>query len=183
MDKPKSLTKLSKFISKILRHSPEIIGITLDEYGWADTRKLISGINKTGCHKITMSMLEQIVQTDEKQRYSFNENKSKIRANQGHSIPVNLELEPKIPPDVLYHGTGLKSAASINWQGLLPMSRQYVHLSRDFDTAIQVGQRHGTCLVYEIDVLQMVKDGYVFYESANHVWLTKHVPIQYLHQV
>lgn len=180
---PKQQTKTSKFISLILRHKPEIIDITLDEHGWADTCKLIAGINATGRYSITMPMLEEIVRTDNKQRYSFNENKSKIRANQGHSIPVDLELAPKTPPEVLYHGTGLKSVASISRQGLRPMSRQYVHLSKDIDTAVKVGQRHGTCFVYKIDTAQMVRDGYVFYESVNHVWLAKRVPTQYLHAI
>lgn len=176
----KQQVKTSKFISRILRHSPEIIDITLDEHGWADTRKLIAGINATGRHSITMPILEKIVREDEKQRYSFNADKSKIRANQGHSIAVDLELAPKVPPDMLYHGTGMKSVSSISWQGLRPMSRQYVHLSKDIDTAVKVGRRHGTCVVYKIDTAQMVRDGYIFFESVNHVWLTKCVPVKYL---
>lgn len=183
MGNSKSLIKTSKFISKILRHDPDIIGITLDEHGWADAHELIAGINSTGHHHLDIPLLEEIVRNDEKQRYSFNEDRTKIRANQGHSIPVDLNFEEKTPPDMLYHGTGLKSVSFISWQGLLPMNRQYVHLSRDYETAIKVGQRHGKCCVYEVNASQMAKDGYIFYESVNHVWLTKHVPVQYLHQI
>lgn len=144
-----SLKETSKFISLILRHKPETIGITLDEHGWANVDELIAGIAKT--HPIDMAILEQIVAEDEKQRYSFNEDKTLIRANQGHSIPVDVELEEKQPPEILYHGTGEKYVSSINEQGLIPKSRLYVHLSGDEETARKVGQRHGkgilqTCL-------------------------------------
>ena len=168
----------SKFISLILRHKPEIIGIALDEHGWANTDELIEGVNKT--HRLTMDLLEEIVQSDEKQRYSFNDDKTLIRANQGHSIPVDVELSITIPPDILYHGTGEKSVASINQQGLLPMSRLYVHLSYEKETAIKVGKRHGKPVVYEVLSGQMVKDGFSFYRSLNGVWLTKAVPVKYL---
>ena len=107
----------SKFISLILRHKPEAIGITLDEHGWADVRKLIDGINQSEGHTLNMEMLEEIVRTDEKQRYSFNEDHTLIRANQGHSIPVDVELEEKTPPDILWHGTGEKYVVSIDAQG------------------------------------------------------------------
>ena len=136
----------SKFISLILRHKPEVIGITLDEHGWANVDELIAGISKT--QPIDMAMLEQIVAEDEKQRYSFNDDHTLIRANQGHSIPVDVELEEKEPPEFLYHGTGEKYVASIEAQGLIPKSRLYVHLSSDVDTARRVGQRHGKPVVY-----------------------------------
>ena len=170
----------SKFISLILRHKPETIGITLDEHGWADVRELIDGINQSEGHTLNMEILEEIVRTDEKQRYSFNEDKTLIRANQGHSIPVDVELEEKTPPDILWHGTGEKYVASIDAQGLLPKSRLYVHLSSDKETAKKVGSRHGRPVIYEIDCRQMAVDGYRFFESANHVWLTKEVPPRYL---
>ena len=163
----------SKFISLILRHKPEMIGITLDEHGWADVRELIDGINQSEGHTLDMEILEEIVQTDEKQRYSFNEDHTLIRANQGHSIPVDVELEEKTPPDILWHGTGEKYVASIDAQGLIPKSRLYVHLSSDRETAKKVGSRHGRPVIYEIDCRQMAADGYRFFESANHVWLTK----------
>ena len=133
----------SKSISLILRHKPEMIGITLDEHGWADVRKLIDGINQSEGHTLDMDILEEIVRTDEKQRYSFNEDHTLIRANQGHSISVDVELEEKTPPDILWHGTGEKYIASIDAQGLIPKSRLYVHLSSDKETAKKVGSRHG----------------------------------------
>ena len=170
----------SKFISLILRHKPETIGITLDEQGWAVVQELIDGINQSEGHTLDMEILEEIVRTDEKQRYSFNDDHTLIRANQGHSISVDVELEEKTPPDILWHGTGEKYAASIDAQGLIPKSRLYVHLSSDKETAKKVGGRHGRPVIYEINCRQMAADGYRFLESANHVWLTKEVPVKYL---
>ena len=144
----KSLTKTSRFISLILRHKPETIGIALDEHGWADVQELIRGVNRAGGHYLDMELLEEIVRTDEKQRYSFNEDHTLIRANQGHSIPVDVELEEKTPPDILWHGTGEKYVASIDAQGLSPKSRLYVHLSTDQQTARTVGSRHGKPVIY-----------------------------------
>ena len=130
------LTKTSRFISLILRHKPETIDIALDEHGWANVSELIDGISKT--QYIDMAMLEKIVATDNKQRYSFNEDKTLIRANQGHSIPVDVELPETKPPVILYHGTGEKYVKSIDEQGLIPKSRLYVHLSGDETTAKKV---------------------------------------------
>ena len=178
-----SKTKTSRFISMILRHKPETIGITLDEHGWADVQELIDGINHSGGHSLDMELLEEIVRTDEKQRYSFNEDHTLIRANQGHSIPVDVELEKRTPPDILWHGTGEKYVDSIDVQGLIPKSRLYVHLSTDRETAKKVGSRHGRPVIYEIDCRQMAADGYRFFESANHVWLTKEVPVRYLRKL
>ena len=169
---------VSKFIALILRHKPETVGITLDEHGWANVEELIAGIAKT--QPFTMEMLEEIVRTDNKQRYSFNEDKTLIRANQGHSVPVDVELEEKTPPDILYHGTGLKYTESIDQQGLIPKSRLYVHLSPDYDTAEKVGQRHGKPVVYQVNARKMSAGGYKFYLSANGVWLTKRVLPEYL---
>ena len=173
-----SLNDISKFISLILRHKPEKIGITLDEHGWANVDELIVGIAKR--QTFNRTMLEAIVRTDEKQRYSFNEDKTLIRANQGHSIPVDVELEQKTPPEILYHGTSEKYAASIEKQGLIPKSRLYVHLSSDYSTAVKVGSRHGKPIVYKIAAGEMQKNGYAFYLSVNGVWLTKSVPISFL---
>ena len=167
----------SKFISLILRHKPETIGITLDEHGWANVDELIAGVNKT--HPLTFETLEEIVRTDEKQRYSFSADKTLIRANQGHSIPVDVELEAAQPPIYLYHGTGEKYVDSIEAQGLIPKSRLYVHLSSDYDTAMKVGSRHGKPVVYRIWAGRMAKEGYSFYKSVNGVWLVKSVPVQY----
>ena len=168
----------SKFIALILRHKPETIGITLDEHGWADVDRLIEGVNRT--RPLDRDTLEEIVRTDAKQRYAFNEDHTLIRANQGHSVPVDVELEIMKPPAVLYHGTGEKYVSSIDRQGLLPRSRLYVHLSNDADTAVKVGSRHGKPVVYIVDAARMDADGYSFYRSVNGVWLTKAVPPQYL---
>lgn len=167
-----------KFLSLILRHSPETIGITLDEHGWADVSELIAGINKT--RPIDMKLLEEIVERDEKQRYSFNDDKTLIRANQGHSVHVDVELEERIPPNPLWHGTGEKFTESIDKIGLIPKSRLYVHLSADKKTAEKVGSRHGKPVIYQIDTEKMVKDGHKFYCSANGVWLIYNVPREYL---
>lgn len=179
----KNTRNTSKFISLILRHKPETIGISLDEHGWADVKELINGINASGSDHLDMDLLEEIVRTDEKQRYSFNEDHTLIRANQGHSIPVDVELEEKVPPAVLYHGTGEKYVASIDEHGLIPKSRLYVHLSADTPTAKKVGSRHGKPVIYCVDCSQMTADGYAFYLSANQVWLTKAVPAKYLKKI
>lgn len=173
-----SLQSTSKFISLILRHKPEVIGITLDEHGWANVNDLIAGIARQ--QPFDAAMLDEIVATDAKQRYSFNADKTLIRANQGHSVAVDVELEQKAPPMQLYHGTGEKYVSSIEAQGLLPRSRLYVHLSADMDTALKVGSRHGRPVVYRVDAGRMARDGYLFYQSANGVWLTKAVPAAYL---
>ena len=167
-----------KFISLILRHKPETIGITLDEHGWANVVELIEGVNKT--HPLDMETLERIVAEDEKQRYSFNEDKTLIRANQGHSIPVDVELEETTPPEILYHGTGEKYVSSIDGQGLISKSRLYVHLSADEETACKVGMRHGKPVIYTVKSGEMSRDGFKFYLSVNGVWLTKSVPAKYL---
>ena len=176
----KHLHKTSKFISLILRHKPEVIGISLDEHGWADVQDLIDGVNHTEGHFLDQKILEEIVRTDEKQRYSFNEDHTLIRANQGHSIPVDVELEERITPDILWHGTGDKYVSSIDKLGLLPKSRLYVHLSSDMETAKKVGSRHGRPVSYQVDCRKMTEGGFSFYLSANRVWLTKAVPAEYL---
>ena len=173
-----SIIKTSRYISLILRHKPETIGISLDEHGWANVKDLIDGVNKT--HKLDMEILEEIVATDDKQRYSFNEDKTKIRANQGHSVNVDVELEEVEPPEYLWHGTGEKYVKSIRETGLIPKSRLYVHMSDSYGTAILVGARHGKPMVFCVKSGQMYADGYKFYRSKNGVWLTKFVPTEYL---
>ena len=173
-----SLTKTSKFISLILRHKPEVIGITLDEHGWADVGELIAGVSRT--HELTMEMLEEIVAADGKMRYSFNSDKTRIRANQGHSVDVDVELAKCVPPSTLYHGTAEKYVQSIEEQGLIPKTRLYVHLSPDRATAENVGSRHGKAVVYTVDAAKMAADGFEFYLSVNGVWLTERVPAEYL---
>lgn len=171
-------TKVSKFISLILRHKPEEAGITLDEHGWANVEELIDGVSKK--YHINLDILEEIVRTDEKQRYSFNEDHTLIRANQGHSIPVDVELEVVEPPEYLYHGTGTKYVESIRRNGLIPKSRLYVHLSEDEETARDVGTRHGKPFIYRVCSGKMYRNGFIFYKSKNGVWLTKSVPVEYL---
>lgn len=174
-----SKDKLSIFISLILRHKPEEIGITLDEHGWAKVEDLINGINNSG-RKIDIDVLEEIVRIDNKQRYSFNEDKTKIRANQGHSVPVTIEFKELEPPNTLYHGTATKSLEGIKHQGIKSMSRLYVHLSKDFETATNVGSRHGECAVLVINAKRMYEDGIKFYLSENGVWLTKYIDPKYI---
>jgi len=175
------MKETSKYMSLILRHKPEVIGITLDEHGWANVDELITGIAKT--HRFDMDILEEIVRTDEKQRYSFNEDKTLIRANQGHSIPVDVEPDEAAPPEELWHGSATKYEASIDAQGLIPKSRLFVHLSKDRETAINVGQRHGKPVLYIVNAGEMYREGYKFYLSKNGVWLTKEVPVRHLRKV
>lgn len=174
--------KLSVFISLILRHKPDAAGISLDEHGWANVQDLINGINNTG-RKIDIKTLEEIVRTDSKQRYSFNEDHTLIRANQGHSVPVDVDLTEQKPPEFLYHGTADRFLASIMKEGLKPMSRLYVHLSKDIETAYKVGKRHGRPAILKVHSDQMSRDGIKFYISENGVWLTKKVDIKYLEQI
>ncbi len=173
------LVKTGKFISLILRHKPETIGIMLDEHGWADVNELIIGVQRTR-PGFNLEILEEIVRTNNKHRYSFNDDHTKIRANQGHSIQVDVELKEDTPPEILYHGTGEKSVASILDQGLVPKNRLYVHLSKDIEMAINVGSRHGKPVVFTVQSELMYRDGYRFFISENGVWLTKKVPPKYL---
>lgn len=170
--------KLGQYLSLILRHKPEVIGIQLDEHGWAKVDELIAGIRKT--QFMDQTLLEKLVAEDEKGRYAFNDDKTLIRANQGHSIPVDVGLKEVQPPEVLWHGTGEKYVASIDREGLISKSRLYVHLSADFQTALKVGSRHGKPVVYAVDARRMHKEGYVFFLSVNGVWLTQRVPMAYL---
>ena len=170
----KNLVKTSKYISKILRHQPELIGLKLDSHGWGRVDCLLKGVD------ISFQELELIVANDEKQRYSFNEDRTLIRANQGHSVAIDLGLEPVQPPNFLYHGTVGKYVASIRKLGLQKQGRQYVHLSHDIATAVKVGQRRGKPVILLVYAGQMYTDGYQFYCSENGVWLTDEVPPQYL---
>ena len=173
-----SLRKISTFLSFVLRHKPESIGIKLDGNGWAKVNELIAGVQKKH-PEMNMELLERIVAEDDKMRYSFSADKTLIRANQGHSVQVDVELDELEPP-ILYHGTGEKYVESIDRMGLISKSRLYVHLSSDTETAYKVGIRHGTPVIYTVDAPKMYKDGYKFYRSANGVWLTDRVPPEYL---
>ncbi|HCI2563749.1 TPA: RNA 2'-phosphotransferase [Clostridioides difficile] len=174
--------KLSIFISLILRHKPETIGIKLDDYGYADVNELIEKINNTG-RNINIEILEQIVKEDNKQRYSFNDDRSKIRANQGHSINVNVELRELEPPKCLYHGTATRFLENIKKEGIIRQSRLYVHLSNDIDTAVKVGKRHGVPVVLKINTGKMYENGYKFYLSENNIWLCKYIPFEYVEKI
>lgn len=172
--------RTGKFVSYILRHHPERIGITLDEHGWADVQELIDGVNSQDRHELTKEILDALVASPDKARYSYNEDQTKIRANHGHSVRVDVELQPQTPPDILYHGTGEKYVAAIDEIGLIGKSRLYVHLSETTEVATGVGGRHGKPVVYRVRAGEMAKDGYVFFKSLSGIWLTERVPAQYL---
>ena len=174
-------TRTSRYLCRLLRHHPEAAGITLDAHGWADVEELIAKVNPT--HPLDRALLEEIVRTDNKQRYSYDDSRQRIRANQGHSIPVDVELKQTVPPEILWHGTGEKYTESIDRTGLIPKSRLYVHLSADTQTAAAVGKRHGTPVIYQVDSGRMSRDGYPFFLSENGVWLTKAVPPEYLRKL
>ena len=173
------LIKIGKYISLLLRHHPEEAGLTLDEHGWVETEKLIAAVAQSYAG-FTRAALDEIVATNNKKRYSYSEDGLRIRANQGHSVQVDVELEERVPPPVLWHGTAERFAESIQAQGLVSGSRLYVHLSADTDTARTVGKRHGKPVIFRVDCERMTADGYKFYLSVNGVWLTKHVPPRYL---
>ena len=167
----------SKFLSLILRHKPQLVGLELDEHGWARVDELC---RLTDFDRATR---EQIVARDDKQRYSFSADGQLIRANQGHSIAVDVEPDELEPPEILFHGTGEKSVASIKLRGLLKISRLYVHLSADVETARKVGARHGVPKIFRVQSLRMFADGFKFFRSVNGVWLTEHVPANYLEEI
>lgn len=175
----KDLVSTGKFLSLILRHQPEIVGITLDFNGWADVDELLTGMRRKG-HPIDMAMLEKVVETNDKKRYCFNEDKTKIRANQGHSVQVDVELKVAEPPEYLFHGTADRFIDVIKKTGLQKQSRNHVHLSKDRETAVNVGGRHGKPMVLRILAQDMRRDGYVFYLSENGVWLVEEVPVSYI---
>ena len=170
----KKIRSLSKFLSYCLRHNPDKIGLKLDSAGWAKVDAVLSGM------EIDMATLEYMVDNNNKNRYSFNYDKTKVRANQGHSVEVNLGLLDKRPPRVLYHGTAEKSQTAILAQGITKQSRHAVHLSADTQTATDVGKRHGKPVVFRVDAARMYDDGIKFQQSANGVWLTKYVDAKYL---
>lgn len=173
------ITKKSKWLSKHLRHSPERIGITLEEGGWVEVDTLLKAAHRN-LMMISREQLDEIVEKNDKSRFSFDETGTKIRANQGHSVEVDLQLEPQTPPDVLLHGTGKQNRESIFRDGLVKGRRHHVHLSRDLETATKVGTRHGKPIVFKVDATGMSRDGFQFFCSDNGVWLTDAVPPQYL---
>lgn len=170
------IVKISKFLSFVLRHSPESIGIVLDEHGWAD----ISEIIQKSSLNLNFEIIEKTVQENNKKRFSLSPDRKKIRASQGHTIQTDVELKKEIPPEFLYHGTAEKHLGAILKEGLKPMKRLHVHLSKDMETAVSVGRRHGKPSVLKIHSGRMHEDGFVFYLSENSVWLTDSVPVQYI---
>ncbi len=173
--------RIGKFLSYVLRHEPDKIGIELDENGWANVQELIEKCKKHRCH-FSMNDLIEIVETNDKKRYSFNEKRNKIRANQGHSIDIDLGLSPVEPPEFLYHGTATRFLNSIMEEGIVKGSRQHVHLSKDKQTAEKVGSRHGKVAILTILSGKMHEDGILFYQSDNGVWLTDYIDVKYISQ-
>lgn len=175
------LVNASKFLSLVLRHKPETIGITLDAEGWADIVELL---RKSSSHtpglRLNRALLEEVVATSDKKRFTISEDGQRIRANQGHSVSVDLGLKPVEPPAELFHGTATRFEASIRAEGLIKQSRQHVHLSPDYETAVKVGQRHGKPVVLRINAKAMHEAGHEFFISENGVWLTDGVPPEYI---
>jgi putative RNA 2'-phosphotransferase len=175
----KQLKHISKFLSLVLRHEPQQIGLALDHEGWANVVELIEKINRKGI-KLDFATLQIVVDTNDKKRYSFNEDKTRIRANQGHSIGIDLNLAAQVPPAVLFHGTADRFISAIRQNGLQKMDRQHVHLTAHEATARNVGTRHGKPVVLVINALIMHEQSHVFYLSDNGVWLTDHVPAEFI---
>lgn len=169
----------SRFLSLVLRHAPERIGLQLDPAGWADLDDLVRLANASGT-ELTRALVQEIVATNDKRRFVIDPTGTRIRASQGHSITVDLGLAPLAPPDALFHGTATRFLPSIRADGLSPRSRQHVHLSATRATAVAVGSRHGTPAVLVVRAARMHHDGYVFFRSDNGVWLTGRVPPRYL---
>ena len=170
---------VDRLLSLVLRHKPETLGLTLDQNGWVETSDLLKALKNKGL-ETSMEELEKIVEDNNKQRFAFSDNKTKIKANQGHSIKVDLTLKEVVPPEALYHGTTYRFLKAIKAEGLSKMKRHHVHLSQDFDTAKTVGERRGEAIILYVDSYQMQLDGYKFYKTANNVWLTDCVPSKYI---
>ena len=171
--------KISKFLSYVLRHHPQEIGIDLDENGWANVEQLLKN-SKTKFPRLDFEDIQTVVQNNDKQRFTFNDDCTQIRANQGHSVSIDLDLTPTEPPYTLLHGTVPKFMSSIRKKGLTKQSRQHVHLSDNLETAKNVALRRGVPTILKIDAYNMHKDGHEFYLSENGVWLTDHVPMKYI---
>jgi putative RNA 2'-phosphotransferase len=176
------LIKISKYLSKHLRHQPDRLGIKLAPGGWVDVNELLAACARNH-FPISREELNEVVANNDKKRFSFDSTSSLIRANQGHSVEVDLQLEPVVPPDVLYHGTGHKPSSQFSKRGLSKISRHHVHLSRDIATAKVVGARHGKPVVFVVDAVGMYQAGYTFYCSDNGVWLVEYVPPEYLQKL
>lgn len=175
----KETRRISKFMSLVLRHQPETIGIQLDENGWVDVEEFLQGMRR-GRKTISRETLDYVVENNNKKRFAFSEDGTKIRASQGHSVKIELGYEPVDPPEFLYHGTVEKYLDSIMKDGIQRMSRHHVHLSHELETATVVGNRRGSAIILTIHAGQMKADGYKFFISENGVWLTEEVPGKYI---
>ncbi|PWU12390.1 MAG: RNA 2'-phosphotransferase [Verrucomicrobia bacterium] len=175
----KELIRTSKFLSLILRHEPQRVGIRLEEAGWIPVGELLEAVNRHGA-PLTLEELKYVVATNDKKRFAFSEDGTRIRASQGHSVEVDLQYEAQPPPELLYHGTPERFVASIRANGLNKGQRHHVHLSPDPETATKVGQRRGRPVVLTIRAGDMHRQGHVFYRSANGVWLVDYVPPQFI---
>lgn len=174
-----AMKEISKFLSYVLRHEPEAIGLELDDNGWADVDELLAKAQAAG-RGFDRATLEQVVATSDKKRFTLSDDGTRIRAAQGHSVEVDLAIAPMVPPAMLFHGTAAATVAAIMAEGLRPGRRQKVHLSLDEDTAVKVGQRHGRPVVLRVDAAGMHAQGLAFWRADNGVWLTDHVPPQFL---
>lgn len=175
----KEIIRTSKFLSLILRHEPERVGLILDNAGWVGVTELLEAVSRHGV-SLTLDELKYVVASNDKRRFAFSEDGQRIRASQGHSIEVDLQYEPQVPPEFLYHGTPERFVPSIRATGLNKGQRHHVHLSSDPQTAAKVGQRRGRPVVLTIRSGEMHHQGYMFYRSANGVWLVDQVPAQFL---
>lgn len=174
-----SMTRASKFLSYVLRHRPDAIGLALDSEGWAAIDDLVR-LSHASAQPLSRAMIAEVVRTNDKQRFRISDDGSRIRASQGHSLAVDLALTPQAPPTVLFHGTATRFLEAILTGGITSGSRQHVHLSATYDTAITVGQRHGTPVALAVQARAMYHTGRTFYRSDNGVWLTDHVPVEFM---
>ncbi len=179
MPTDKEITRTSKFLSLVLRHEPERLGLTLDEAGWVDVAVLLEAVNRQGV-PLTLEQLKHLVATNDKKRFAFNEDGTRIRASQGHSVEVDLKYTPQTPPETLFHGTPERFVDSIRATGLNKGERHHVHLAADEMTASKVGERRGRPAILRIRSGEMHRDGHIFYRSENGVWLVEHVPSQFI---
>lgn len=174
--------KISKFLSLVLRHKPQTIGIELDDQGWTDVQTLLDKMNEAD-RKVDFETLVAVVTNNDKKRFAFNDDRTKIRASQGHSVKIELGYEPQVPPTILYHGTATRFTHSIFKSGLEKRGRQHVHLSADVPTAKNVGTRHGVPVILEVLASEMHTEGHKFFISENGVWLTEAVPAKFLRRL
>lgn len=172
--------EISKLMSLVLRHDPGRLGLTLDSNGWTAIDPLVKRIRGAGFPDFDRATLDAVVQSNDKKRFTISEDGQSIRAAQGHSVQIDLGLQPSRPPALLYHGTAVANLPSIKNQGLIPGTRQHVHLSMDRDTAVKVGGRHGSPVVLTVDAAAMFDSGIAFFQAENGVWLTDVVPAEYV---